>query len=82
MGETPCFMMMGREVTLPIDLVFGKHTDQEPKSLPDYVEDFINRIEKVHEVVMILDLLLGPSCIWYKTFDKTPVTVNGPHHFI
>jgi hypothetical protein len=51
MGETPCFMMMGREVTLPIDLVFGKHTDQEPKSLPDYVEDFINRIEKVHEVV-------------------------------
>jgi hypothetical protein len=31
---------------------------------------------------MILDLLLGPSCIWYKTFDKTPVTVNGPHHFI
>jgi hypothetical protein len=42
-------MMMGREVTLPIDLVFGKHTDQEPKSLPDYVEDFINRIEKVHE---------------------------------
>jgi hypothetical protein len=22
MGETPCFMMMGREVTLPIDLVF------------------------------------------------------------
>jgi hypothetical protein len=42
---------MGREVTLPIDLVFGKHTEQEPKSLPDYVEDFINRIEKVHEVV-------------------------------
>jgi hypothetical protein len=31
MGETPCFMMMGREVTLPIRLVFGKHTDQEPK---------------------------------------------------
>jgi hypothetical protein len=51
MGETPCFMMMGREITLPIDLVFGKHTDHEPKSLPDYVEDFINRIEKVHEVV-------------------------------
>jgi hypothetical protein len=38
-------------VTLPIDLVFGKHTEQEPKSLPDYVEDFINRIENVHEVV-------------------------------
>jgi hypothetical protein len=51
-------MMMGREVTLPIDLVFGKHTDQEPKSLPDYVEDFINRIEKVHEVVMFLVLLM------------------------
>ena len=31
MGETPCFMMMGREVTLPIRLVFGKDTDQEPK---------------------------------------------------
>jgi hypothetical protein len=51
MGETPCFMLMGREVTLPIDLVFGKHTVQEAKSLPDYVEAFINRMEKVHEVV-------------------------------
>lgn len=51
MGETPCFMMMGREVTLPVDLVFGKHTVQEPKPLPDYVEDFNNRMEKVHEVV-------------------------------
>ena len=28
MGETPCFMMMGREVALLIDLVFGKHTVQ------------------------------------------------------
>jgi hypothetical protein len=48
MGEAPCFMMIGREVTLPIDLVFGV---QEPKSLPDYVEDFINRMDKVHEVI-------------------------------
>ena len=51
MVETPYFMMMGREVTLPIDLVFCKHAVQESKSLPDYVEDFINRMEKVHEVV-------------------------------
>ena len=51
MGEAPCFMMMGREVTLPIDLIFGKHAVQEPKSLPDYVEYFINRMEKVHEVI-------------------------------
>ena len=51
LGETPCFMMMGREATLPVDLIYGRYKTQENDSIPEYVETLMNRLEKVHEVV-------------------------------
>ena len=51
LGETPCFMMMGREATLPVDLIYGRDKTQENNSIPEYVETLMNRLEKVHEVV-------------------------------
>lgn len=50
LGETLCFMMMGREATLPVDLLYGSH-NSEQKSVNEYVNDFITRLETVHEVV-------------------------------
>ena len=51
LGESPNFMMFGREVFVPIDLIFGKPWRQEPKPVHEYVDNLTNRMEKVHEVV-------------------------------
>ena len=47
LGETPCFMMMGREATLPVDLIYARYKTQENDSIPEYVETLMNRLEKV-----------------------------------
>jgi transposase InsO family protein len=51
LGETPCFMMMGREATLPVDLIYRRYKTHENDLIPEYVETLMNRLEKVHEVV-------------------------------
>ena len=66
LGETPCFMMMGREATLPVDLLYGAH-NSEQKSVNEYVNDFITRLETVHEVVR--DRLLSASERQKKRYD-------------
>ena len=50
LGETPCFIMMGREATLPVELIYRRYKTQEDDSIPEYVETLMNSLEKVHEV--------------------------------
>ena len=51
LGETPCFMMMDKGATLPVDLIYGRYKTHENDLIPEYVETLMNRLEKVHEVV-------------------------------
>ena len=50
LGENPCFIMMGREATLPVELIYRRYKTQEDDSIPEYVETLMNSLEKVHEV--------------------------------
>ena len=47
LGEIPCFMMVGREATLTVDLIYGRYKTQENDSIPEYVETLMNRLEVV-----------------------------------
>ena len=53
LGETPCFMMMGREVRLPVDLIYGGACgiNLNKYSVTNYVDKLSYKIEKVHEEV-------------------------------
>ena len=50
-GETPSMMMLGREMKLPVDLVLPCIHNPESKyhTNAEYVLDFQNRLQKVHE---------------------------------
>ncbi|XP_071481152.1 uncharacterized protein [Diadema antillarum] len=50
-GETPVMMMLGREVTLPVDLMFStpaSETEEREKS--DYAQILRHTLQEVHEV--------------------------------
>jgi hypothetical protein len=49
-GFTPNVMMMGRETTLPIDLMYGKPNDPPKKTPNEYVETISETLERVHEM--------------------------------
>ncbi|VDI47101.1 Hypothetical predicted protein [Mytilus galloprovincialis] len=53
LGETPCFMMMGREVRLPVDLIYGGACgiNLNKYSVTNYVDKLSYKLEKVHEEV-------------------------------
>ena len=50
---TPSLLMMGREVRLPAELVFGSigtYQNQEVTSYGDYVDCLIERMQHAHDV--------------------------------
>jgi hypothetical protein len=44
-------MMFGREVLMPVDLLFGKTSQLKDVSTPEYVHNLTNRMDKVHAIV-------------------------------
>ena len=49
-GQTPSCLMFGREVNLPVDLLYGHPPDEQKfETVEDYVDQLRNRMEKVHE---------------------------------
>ena len=50
-GYTPNFVMTGREVLLPLDIMLGTVTDEERKTVPDYVERLQARLKTCFEEV-------------------------------
>ena len=51
--QTPAKLMFGREVNLPLDLLFGRPPNKKVKSLDDYVEMLEKRLENVYEFARI-----------------------------
>ena len=49
-GTSPNFMMFGREVELPIDVICGSVLPGESVAAPDYVADLAQRLEMAHEM--------------------------------
>jgi hypothetical protein len=50
-GETPAMMMFGRELDLPVDLLFGNHTcDQSDQDVGTYLETFLEKMWKTHDL--------------------------------
>ena len=51
-GLTPNMLMLGREVRLPAEIMFGKHNtdDEEVVSYGQYVEKLRERMETAHDV--------------------------------
>jgi hypothetical protein len=50
-GYTPNFVMTGREMSLPLDIMMGVLQDEEKPSVPEYVEKLKNRMETCFEDV-------------------------------
>lgn len=76
---TPNFMMFGREVSEPVDLVVGLPLDPDTApSAPVYVQQLIERLELAHQVTRD-----GESVKWVtRQYDKnccrTQYNVGGP----
>ena len=51
--QTPAKLMFGREVNLPLDLLFGRPPNEKVKSVDDYVEMLEKRLENVYEFARI-----------------------------
>ena len=51
--QTPAKLMFGREVNLPLDLLFGRPPNEKVKSLDDYVEMLEKTLENVYEFARI-----------------------------
>lgn len=49
-GMTPNELMLGREISMPIDVMVGLPPDQEPKREPQYVEDLRARLEDAYSL--------------------------------
>ena len=47
-GCSPARMMLGREVNLPIDLMFGRPEEEPAPTATDYANTLQNRLERVH----------------------------------
>ena len=50
-GCTPAMMMMGRDLRLPIDLIFGRPEEEPSTIATDYAESLQERLELVHRFV-------------------------------
>lgn len=75
LGESPGFMMFGREVQLPIDLIFGcLNTPSVSKPVPDYVKTLTDRLEKVHTTVR--DRLVNVAERQKRRYDLTCSSIN------
>lgn len=48
-GVTPCCMMFGREINLPVDLMFGKTPENNELGTHEYVRELENKISVIHE---------------------------------
>jgi transposase InsO family protein len=51
--QTPAKLMFGRELNLPIDLLFGRPPNERVESIDDYVEALEKRLENVYEFARI-----------------------------
>ena len=60
---TPNFLMLGREVRAPVDLIYGNPEEEPPKSYDDYVTEVQNRMKRAYDVVR---RNLGEAAIRYK----------------
>ena len=49
-GQTPFFLMFGREPRLPIDLAFGLEINRPKQTLTQYVTSMKNRLKQAYEV--------------------------------
>ena len=50
-GFTPNYVMTGREVNLPLDVMLGMHEEGERKTLPEYVQKLKSRLSTCFEEV-------------------------------
>ena len=61
--------MFGREVLMPVDLLFGKTSQLKDVSTPEYVHNLTNRMDKVHDIVR--DRLLKATDRQKRRYDLT-----------
>lgn len=50
-GCSPTKMMLGRELKLPIDLMFGRPEEELPQTATDYANALQKQLERVHDCV-------------------------------
>ena len=54
-------MMLGREVTLPLDLLMGRPPQRGQESVNAYVEKHNDHLHKVHEMAMAQPIISGKN---------------------
>ncbi|XP_063442388.1 uncharacterized protein LOC134722696 [Mytilus trossulus] len=69
LGESPNNMMFGREVHMPIDLIYGVQSPDGKLSRPEYIDQLTSRMDKVHTVVR--DRLVHAAARQKRKYDLT-----------
>ncbi|CAC5417860.1 unnamed protein product [Mytilus coruscus] len=69
LGESPNNMMFGREVHMPIDLIYGVYSPDSNLSRPEYIDQLTSRMDKVHNVVR--DRLVHAAAQHKRRYDLT-----------
>ncbi|CAG2187307.1 unnamed protein product [Mytilus edulis] len=67
-------MMFGREVHMPIDLIYGVHSPDSKLSRPEYIDHLTSRMDKVHTVVR--DRLVHAAARQKRKYDLTSKNIN------
>ena len=53
-GQTPACLMFGRELNLPVDLLYGRPPEPElPEKMGDYVEKLREKLEDIHQFARV-----------------------------
>ena len=48
-GESPNMMMLGREVSAPVDIMFGKTNEMDGECATDYGTELKERLQGIHD---------------------------------
>jgi hypothetical protein len=77
-GETPNSMMLGREVSLPIDIMMGSPEDEQPLEGNEYAADLRQKMENAFEHVRVN--LNKEQCRQKRLYDRrrngSPYTIG------
>ena len=75
-GETPSFILFGRPLKLPLDLIFHKSMEAENKPAHQYAVDLSEEMKKLDDKVRAVNLEARKRYLTYANRNKKPTKIK------